>query len=81
MALYYTLQINAPHGATEEGMWHVGTEISDLGLDDAKCVEVQADGHELEAIKAKFTGIPMANNRVVRWTGETAHFIYQHLNY
>jgi len=42
-------------------------------------VMVQADGDELERIRATFTGIPMPLSRVVRWDGEWATFIARHL--
>lgn len=40
---------------------------------------VQADGDELEKIRRQFQNIPMTNNLVVRWYGETARFIFENL--
>lgn len=43
-------------------------------------VEIQADGHELEYIRARFNNLPdCPNARVVTWTGDFAQFIYNHL--
>lgn len=41
---------------------------------------VQADGHELGKIREQFSNIPMTNNRVVYWNGETAKFIINNIN-
>ena len=40
---------------------------------------IQADGHELEAIKRQITGIRMTSGRVVQWTGEDCRFIFDNL--
>lgn len=42
--------------------------------------EVQADGLELEYIRANFKNLPdMPENRMIRWRGDLAQFIYDHL--
>lgn len=38
-------------------------------------VEIQADGPELELIRAEITGIPFSNQPVQRWFGDDAKFI------
>lgn len=40
---------------------------------------VQADGHELGKIREQFSNIPMTNNRMVYWEGETARFIINNI--
>lgn len=56
----------------KEHSWHVGNSCPSL-----ICVrEVQADCDELRYILQNFTGIPFHNGRTVKWSGETARFIY-----
>ncbi len=43
-------------------------------------LEIQADGHELAVILQQIEGIPNApQQRVVRWFGDHAQFIYANL--
>ncbi len=62
---------------TTDYPWHIGQSKPTL---EGKCVEVQADGHELDHIKASFTNLPISNEtRVVKWSGDLAQFIYDNL--
>jgi len=72
MALFYTLM---DYNNGTEGEWHVGQDLRQLNEYGRTCVDLQADGHELEVIREQFTGIPMASGRVVRWKGDNAAFI------
>jgi hypothetical protein len=60
--------------------WHVG-ESNPIEWDKTVFVEtVQADGHELEHIKALFgPTLPTAKGRVVRWFGDDAKTIVGNL--
>lgn len=58
--------------------WHVGEGRPGVNMEQVE--EIQADGDELEHIKSNFTNLPMANHvHVVRWSGEFARFILNHL--
>lgn len=60
-----------------EEVWHVGKPFTKRSL---QVREVQADGHELDAIFAQFKNIIRHESaRVQTWTGETAQFIVNHL--
>lgn len=82
MALYYTLQYNAPHGQIDHYDWHVGNDTSHLNdLNTGQtCTVIQADGHELEHIRDHFENIPWAKNVWrMEWRGDIATFIARHL--
>ncbi|KKN81554.1 hypothetical protein LCGC14_0318130 [marine sediment metagenome] len=58
--------------------WHVREGRPGVNLEQVD--EIQADGDELEYIKTNFTNLPMAPlKKVVRWRGEHARFILNHL--
>jgi hypothetical protein len=58
-------------------LWYVGGSPWITGKE---VTAIQADGHELEAIRKKFTNIPDApGERVVLWRGEIAQFIVDNL--
>lgn len=60
--------------------WHVGDKIpASIQHGEDTCRLLQADGHELEWIKANISGIPMSKNPVVSWTGDFAQFIIMSL--
>lgn len=75
MALYVNI-------GTYQYYWHVGSKPTWKISDDfdANSIVVQADGDELEFIRATFTNILMADSRVVTWYGETAKFIATHID-
>ncbi len=81
MSLYIVYETD--EGVLERQYWVQDLDVSTTRLavkgTAAGVVKVQADGHELEYIKANFSGIPMANCRVVRWTGDMAKFIVGNL--
>lgn len=68
------------NGTTEDSL-HMGgsSYLKALRETEPVSVEVQADGHELNAIAEQFINIAMHNGRVVKWTGETARFIFNNL--
>ena len=68
MAAFITLK----SGETFE--FHVGIRPDPKLV--SKIAELQADGDELERIRAHCTGIPDTNNRCVTWYGDHAKFIY-----
>ena len=77
MALFYNLYDSAPDN---EYQWHVNQDSVHLNDYGRQCVRLQADGHELEAIRDQFTNIPIhRTSRVVRWSGEMAAFIAMNL--
>jgi len=62
--------------------WHVGLQrpcaVGDTPFGDV--CEIQADCHELDYIRSRFKNLPDSpDSRVVRWKGEMAQFIYDHL--
>ena len=59
--------------------YHNGSKINTDNLNFCGTMEVQADGHELEAIKNQINGIPFSTHRVQRWYGDYAHFIASNL--
>jgi hypothetical protein len=71
MALYVVTNDN------DENQWHVGERKLDIAA--KYVIEIQADGDELEKIKREVAGIPMTNQRVVRWFGDDAKFIYANI--
>jgi len=80
MAAYFTVC----NGASIE--WHVGEDLRRLvrllggGVELKHVTQAQADGDELEHIKANFTGLPMHNTRRVQtWFGDHAQFIADNL--
>lgn len=73
--IYFTFRTKKGHEDCDVP-WHIGQRLPGIDKDLANVVEVQADGHELDLIKAHFRNIPMSESRVVVWTGETAQFIY-----
>lgn len=63
-------------------VWHVGQQrpclVGDTPFEDV--CEIQADGHELDHIRSRFKNLPDSpDSAVVRWKGEMAQFIYDHL--
>jgi len=58
---------------TEEQSFHIGNNIPPDY--DWEVIEVQADGHELDAIKCQMTNIPIGRKRTQRWFGDMAAFI------
>lgn len=56
--------------------YHVPQRPSHDGLRFDRIAYVQADGHELERIRATMTNLPMSTAQVVRWYGDDARFIY-----
>ena len=76
MALFYSI-----NGIGKEIELHVGDTqgIKKMNFFGLWCLDLQADGNELEAIRNQFTGIPMHNGRVVKWFGADAAFIAMHL--
>jgi hypothetical protein len=83
MALYVTL--NTTVGRVTVGPVHLagGTYLYKQIPPEAETafsvVEVQADSHELLAIKSQLTGLPSSENRVVKYRGDFAEFIYWNL--
>jgi hypothetical protein len=77
MAMYVTTH-NYKLG-TNQHMWYVGgnTDILRQLADNVhQPVSVQADGHELDAIKIQFGNLPYCTNaRVVRFYDDHARFI------
>jgi hypothetical protein len=74
-------RINAM-GQTMSTGKHVGESISAEWThprERDETVWVQADGDELETIKAQFDNIPMYEGRVVAWDGDVASFILMNL--
>ena len=79
MALYvgyanntqYDRAYHSEWGKIKEDVYEIFSHCYDL--------KVQADGHELEKIREQFSNIPMTNNRVVYWSGETAKFIIDNI--
>ena len=64
--------------------WHVGSSKPKLEHPGSpyvgKCVEVQADGDELEYILALFRNRPVKSAaRILVWKGELAQFIYDNI--
>jgi hypothetical protein len=62
-----------------EYTWHVGNLIPDL---NCQCVEVQADGHELEFLLKNFRNLPhveVSVRRIQQWKGSLSQFIYDNL--
>ena len=64
--------------------WHTGEKIDPIVCNrisdgDSEVMLAQADGGELEWIRANITGIHMNKNRVVQWSGEDARFIVESL--
>ena len=56
--------------------WHIGEKFSRKNLPALDWgIMVQADGDELQAIRARCSNIPMHSRSVVRWTGDLARFI------
>lgn len=76
MALFYTA-----NGIVKDAEVHVGNTkgLQAMRNIGRSVISLQADGHELEAIREQFTGIPMHKGRVVEWFGDTAAFIAMHL--
>lgn len=61
---------------TLHATWHVGESVNNTALwNGAKAI--QADGDELDYIRAHFSNIRMHDGRVVRWTNVDAEFIGQ----
>ncbi len=81
--MYYVVYAS---GATTElhvcdGSSDGSTLIENLRSKIHQVVEIQADGHELEAIQRKFTinghcTVPMPSNRVCNWYGDLAKTIH-----
>lgn len=77
------------YGKTNEHHWHVGEpkpcqfySDGETTEDFPDVIEIQADGHELEHIRKRFTNIPdVPGARVVTWSGDIARFIYNHLTH
>lgn len=76
------------HCETRGYQWHVGQArpclvdeldfYRDKPFDDV--CEIQADGHELLYIRSRFKNLPdVPDSYAVRWKGEIAQFIYDHL--
>lgn len=69
--------------------WHIGEKLSAFFQDKLEKalkteyptpIEVQADGDELDFIQNNFINLPMVRNcRVVRWKGDFAALIFDHL--
>lgn len=58
--------------------WHVGSPRPLVHINDVD--SVQADGDELQYIMDNFSSLPMVKGRwVVRWHGDDAKFIFDHL--
>lgn len=65
---------------SNEKYWHIGERNPVEYQEIRQVVEVQADGDELEYILKHFKGIPTVDNcSVVRWFGDDAKFIANHL--
>ncbi len=78
-----------PHRTLE---WHIGEHfdgdmIQKREKEGYVCTYLQVDGHELEYVTTHFKNIPLATTgpemeglpRVMRWRGEVAAFIFDHL--
>ena len=69
------LYITTKHGDVE---WHIDHKLPKLRTDQV--LEIQADAHELHAIKQLFgESIPMTKNAIVNWAGDIARTIYLNL--
>ena len=83
MALYVDLEANGEVAGRSKRAgsfcWHVGESHPFIVDGSTTCVELQADGDELDLIRSKFSGIPMYAGKVVVWKGETARFIIDNL--
>lgn len=67
---------------TDDYPWHIGEVrpclANNTSFEDV--CEIQADGHELLYIRSRFKNLPdVPDNYGVRWKGEIAQFIYDHL--
>lgn len=63
---------------------HIGEQTIYLPFDGKQVtitdvVAIQADGDELEHIRANYTGIPFANTRVMKWPQPFADMILANL--
>lgn len=75
MALYVTYQNDLNEELVKQ--WHLGDEkTNQLSY---RAVEIEADGEELAYIIQHFTNVPLANRRVVKWTGDFATFIWNNI--
>ncbi len=61
--------------------WHVGDRKPLIRPLETlrKCVEVMADGDELDHIVASFHNLPHRTCGIVRWKGEMAQFIHDNI--
>lgn len=67
-----------------EVSWEVNEQLNgrlhnDLEVEGFVCNFLQADGDELEYIQSMFQNIPLTSNKVQKWRGDFAAFIYDHL--
>jgi hypothetical protein len=62
--------------------WHASEKLpSELWNHARDAIEIQVDGHELEALKELFPSLPMPNKTIARFFGDTAKLIAGNLQY
>jgi hypothetical protein len=69
-------------GTINYAYWYVGQPGPDLNVGPEQFVTCAANGAELDAIKARFVGLPMRGNttgRTIIWRGDAAVFILDNL--
>ena len=77
-----TIVIRHKHRVNFQEEWKVGDprlNTKYFGLDPEDVIQVIAYGPELDYIRERFAGIPMAHLRQLCWIGSDAAFIANHL--
>ena len=79
----FHLIVNMPGTITTQAYnWHINSpkpKFTDIDFAESIVVLLQADGDELDKIRARFNDVPITKGNICTWRNEMAQFIYDNL--